>query len=852
MATNDTAAQPSPRLLATARIAFAAFLHDLGKFAERSRVFAGDPRLDSQKQLVCPHKVAASGGTYDWTHVHAAYTGLALDHLEAKGLLPPMVGDDVAPFGAWGRPGETDDSLNNAAAMHHKPGTMLQWVVATADRVASGFERADFEAYNKATERGNHYTARLLTQFAQLQSETVGAGDRFAYPLRPLSVAGLCPQLRANAEPPDNQAAQLEYRRLWDQFVGALGKIAPGVRADWPRWLDAFDSAWLCYTNAIPSATAGNTRPDVSLYDHSKAAAALAAAIWRFHNDNDHDMEAVRRDLHTTNGAHGWAEHKILLIQGDFFGIQGYVFGDGAQTQKFAAKLLRGRSFSVALLTELAALAVLEALDLPATSQIVNAAGKFLIVAPNTDDARSRLEGVRFRLAQWFAEHTLGQQGVGLATVAARLDEFRPKAFATLLGRLAEALELQKLQRHSLCSGDPTLEAALAGYHDRCAATGVCAVDGRMPGEATAHDPDGNDHRVSRLAKAQIEIGRQLLQRPTVEIRRAGRDGAFDWLGYKVRLTGAESVDVYGALRVWDLSGPEAADQPLFHGWARRFVNTYVCKGDDDGPLAFDKLAGQSAGLQALGVLKGDVDNLGALFQQGLAAPTFAKWAGLSRQMHAFFAVVLPQLCSSDPRFESIYTVFAGGDDFFLLGPWDRVLELAGEMRNRFSAHVAHNGAITFCAGFVLVQPATPVRHMAERAETALALAKARVEGNERKDALCAFGRTVSWARFGELWRAHKEIDAFVAEHAPSSGYLYSLLRLSEQSDATSRADKANCAAAPADWLWRARFAYRTQRVFRARPAVAAEANQVFGGALTRFKGDYRVALCTYLYKKRS
>lgn len=50
-------------------------------------------------------------------------------------------------------------------------------------------------------------------------------------------------------------------------------------------------------------------------------------------------------------------------------------------------------------------------------------------------------------------------------------------------------------------------------------------------------------------------------------------------------------------------------------------------------------------GQSALMTLKGDVDNLGLVFQKGLAEPTFAKMAALSRQMNAFFAVWLRPLC---------------------------------------------------------------------------------------------------------------------------------------------------------------------------------------------------------------
>ena len=55
--------------------------------------------------------------------------------------------------------------------------------------------------------------------------------------------------------------------------------------------------------------------------------------------------------------------------------------------------------------------------------------------------------------------------------------------------------------------------------------------------------------------------------------------------------------------------------------------------------------------------LKGDVDDLGAIFQRGLQAPSLSRMAALSRQMNAFFSVHLPYLCRTE--FRDTYTVFA-------------------------------------------------------------------------------------------------------------------------------------------------------------------------------------------------
>lgn len=66
----------------SSRIALAAFLHDLGKFAERARIHIDPQTLEDNKQLYCPHPKAFTDARGHFTHVHAAYTGLAMDLIE--------------------------------------------------------------------------------------------------------------------------------------------------------------------------------------------------------------------------------------------------------------------------------------------------------------------------------------------------------------------------------------------------------------------------------------------------------------------------------------------------------------------------------------------------------------------------------------------------------------------------------------------------------------------------------------------------------------------------------------------------------------------------------------------------
>ena len=329
------------------RVALAAYLHDLGKFAERAGIFGQDPRLDAHLQLYCPwHEIGA------WfSHRHAAYTALAFDVIERH--LPDLLGisdGDASPFvGRTRAEDDSDvepaDSLINAAAAHHKPETFLQWIIATADRVASGFEREEFDRYNDSKDEMreglNHLTARLLTLFEQVRIDKSARSDaalRWRYRLKALAPSTIFPIEAQQYESRDREHAKNEYAVLWQSFVSELDNIPRSHRSNWPLWLDHFDGLWLTYAHAIPSATAFNVKPEVALYDHARTTAALAVALWRWHNAQGQTDEAAARALRDRSD---YAQEKFLLIQGDFFGIQNFVFATGSETRKQAAKLLR-------------------------------------------------------------------------------------------------------------------------------------------------------------------------------------------------------------------------------------------------------------------------------------------------------------------------------------------------------------------------------------------------------------------------------------------------------------------------------------------------------------------------------
>lgn len=872
-----------PILEASCRVALAAYLHDLGKFAERSGFEALRSDLDAHINQYCPFRTTDPGGKNGFhTHKHAAYTGLAFDVVEKAA--PDLIRGDMTPFASRSAGKEITDSLINAAAAHHRPDTFLQWIIATADRVASGFEREEFEAYNKAEDKNketgrNHYQARQLTLFEQIghAGKESAALYRYRYPLKALSPTSIFPVKRDGYEPKEDAPARAEYAALWQEFLNALEAIPASHRTNWSLWLDHFDTAWQTFTHAIPSATACGIKPDVSLYDHSKSAAALATALWRWHQSQGQTESAAATALRERSD---WGADKFLLIQGDFFGIQDFIFADGSQTNKAAAKLLRGRSFQVSLFTELAALRVLGALALPPTSQITNAAGKFLIVAPNTEDARRELARVKSEINQWFLQHSFGLAGLGLVGKPASCNDFLKGNFRALMEGLFADLEKAKLQRFDLTAAQPV--AFAADYSG-----GICQYNGRLPADGAQVQGKAS----AALSRDQIALGASLTKEDRILVTRdAGLLGTHQVrklevpiFGFGIAFTQSEEVSgKFGRLaqegnllRCWDFSLPESLSIPLWNGYARRYINAYVprftqadlqtsgkYKGVETEIDADDVRFGagktlnhiacenrscpkdpdQWQGQIALMTLKGDVDNLGTIFQQGLQEPTFARMAALSRQMNAFFALWLPALCKTE--FPNTYTVFAGGDDFFLIGPWRSTQKLAARMADAFKIYVAENPRITFSAGMVMTKPGLPMHTLATQAEEALSAAK----GTD-KNAVLLFGERVRWPEWGKVSNAQEQLERVRDAYNLSTGYVYGLLQLIELAS-----DKQN----PEHAMWRSRFAYRTRRYVvdklpaETRAAAQSDLAMALGeGGIAQLGTRFRIPLFNHFYTQR-
>lgn len=861
------------------KIALAGLLHDLGKFAQGSLKITPQYRQDNE-DIYQPK--------YDGrpSHVHSLYTAAFLE--QAGDMLPPEMSARK-----WGE-GEIEDTLLNLAACHHNPRTTMQWIVATADRISSGLDRATFEK-GEALAFKDYKRTRLLPVLESLGPGRISRfkkADDFAfhYPMAPLSAQTVFP---CDASKIDPEKAEQEYQAQFDLFWEQVANVRH-QRENILLWAEHFDSLLMTYTSVIPAARVGDVIHDVSLYDHSRTTAALGAALYRYH--------AATGTLDEKNVKRGDME-KLLLVSGDFYGIQDFIFSAGGEMRKFRAKLLRGRSFTVSLFSELAADLVCRKLGLPFLSVVMNAAGKFHLIAPNLPETLAAVKEAETIINDWLFAATYGQSNFGISATAARPDDFHSGLFADFWESHQKNVEARKSCKVDLNRHGGVVEGYLDSFfnNEEKVRRPLCPLCGKRPSSIAAENdlvfkPDKSSS--CDLCRDHVFLGKNLVKNTMVAVCSVDRtplmgdnrllSPIFDryQIGFASDFLDKPAAD--GTLiKLWQVKITEDGSLPA--GVTARLINGHVpCYHDEDNrdgcllesarseekimdfieqiregvPKSFSHIAVKARhqdeddkcrGIEALGVLKADVDNLGMLLSCGLPRERFtlSRLATVSRQLNNFFVLYLPHLLATEEKFKETYTVFAGGDDLFLIGPWNRMAALASHLNQRFAEYVCKNEEITFSAGITVHKPHTPVDKLAEAAEDALAEAK-----RAGRNRLTMFDETVTWSDFNALLQARANMESWLQQDFISDAMFYRFnhfAAMAEMEGLVIKGEKVDLD--DMDSLkWRALFKYSLARnINRKREGweKSLAEMEIMAVWLDRYRGAVRIPLWHVLYEKR-
>jgi CRISPR-associated protein Csm1 len=860
------------------KIALAGLLHDIGKFAQEG-MFVSPEFINNHRQLYQPYY------NEQFTHLHVIYTAAFIDHVEK--LLPEELNK-----ANWGM----DDPFINLASGHHKPQTSLQWIIAMADRLSSGWDRANFEEYNQSIAWKDYRQTRLLPLFEVLlrDDEKKAFKREYRYPLMELNPKNIFPYFESDKGLISDEQGKVEYKALFDDFVYSLEKLLH-KDANIALWFEHLESLLLIYTSMIPAARAGKIVPDVSLYDHSKAVAAIASALYLYHRDTDSMNVAAICDS---------TKQKFYLIGGDFYGIQDFIFSDSGEAGKHRSKILRGRSFAVSLLCELAADMICRETGLPLSSVLLNVAGKFTIIAPNTNTVKEAVAKAQARINDWLIRKTLGVNAFGVSMIEVAPRDFESGQFHYLYDRLSEKMGANKYKKFNTDTYAGVVEGFLDTF-DNGLNPPLCPYCGKRPSSRSAEalKKDKDDKSMCSICRDHIFLGENIVKKTRIAVTTADADIKGNdikliepFFGeYQVAFIEGELNKLAREgklLKYWDISIDAAGK--VAKDVTARFINGYVpiygetdlyddrilegrkgenkkeemIEGIKEGrPKTFSHLACKAmnpgldgnrsfTGIQALGVLKADVDHLGMLMSCGISEKQFtiSRLATMSRQLNFFFVVYLPYLLKTNPSFRDVYTVFAGGDDLFLIGPWNRILDLSEFLKVRFAEYVCGNADIHFSAGISIQKANIPLSKMAADAEAALAASK-----DSGRNRLTVFGETVTWDDFSRLHEITKIIEIWRDEKLINNAMLFRLnrfIRMAAEEKAVL-GEKEIHLEDMGSLKWRAMFSYNTERNIgknikdEAKRTAAKKEFEKVAGWLSDYGSNLKIAIWDIIYNNR-
>jgi len=436
------------------------------------------------------------------------------------------------------------------------------------------------------------------------------------------------------------------------------------------------------------------------------------------------------------------------LVCGDISGIQKYIYR--ISSGKGVAKGLKARSFELAILSDAVAKWLLRKFKLTNANLIYSSGGKFYLLAPASAKTEIDAEGedsINLTLAQKFWDSYGGELFLGLGAVSLTGQDFMAEKFGGKWEAITKECGKPKQTKfHLLLAKKYTeiFDPQGVGAEEK-----ICSVCGREESEKYklekqhAGTPDERDvcpvcknmeELGSRLAKVKL-IAEVVTDNPAVIKGVASITPLNLGLTYYV-LNESDDCELFGdAITYWNLNIHNYAGENFkmrdlknakVNCGFRFYGGNEIPQKDSDEPMDYNDLAEASQGIKRLGILRMDVDSLGEIFSQGLATRnTAARVLTLSWHLNYYLCGRLNTLREQIANSETLI-VYSGGDDLFIVGAWNKVLDLALKIRRDFVEYTQgdferhkKNSRFTISGGLMLAPKKFPLHKAAIISEQA-------------------------------------------------------------------------------------------------------------------------------------
>ena len=544
---------------------------------------------------------------------------------------------------------------------------------------------------------------------------------------------------RKNTVPcPGYKVKLTDYEKVREQFCHEMDLLLQNSPETFDSFLIVLDTLMKKYLWSIPAT--GNRDEDISLYDYIRTTTAIIAAL----------LKTDRKDI------------PYVMVAGHFSGIQNYIFSVSKAGTAGVAKRLRSRSFYVNAIVSALAHCIIHKFCLPMTNILMLTGGKFYILLPGTKDAGQILEETEKSVTEFLYKKFRGNLSFEL--VWEEISDEGICDYSGTITRLSAEIDRKKNQllKTVLVKDNEWNPEKFIVYHDlyhksMCKACKSALVD--------------NGQEMCSNCLTDTEIGGKL---PKIKQFSFSRNkGEYELIdGYYLNLNvDDDGKDPHLIMKLNDTDIDGMYDKPVTIYHAVNNVPVKKHGNHEKGTVevkSFDEIADASRGSKKIGILKADVDTLGFLFSEGLQREnvrtgTVSRVNTLSRMLEYFFNGCLHQIIKE--KYRNVYCVFAGGDDLFLIGPWNEMPDLAITINREFHRYTGVNKCVTLSAAICVGKGNGHISTLAECCEKKLEQVKKEANRIIYPDKVGRNGvyfqeQVMTWEDFKEQIEKGKEFAA--------------------------------------------------------------------------------------------
>ncbi|WP_302177252.1 type III-A CRISPR-associated protein Cas10/Csm1 [Megamonas funiformis] len=666
---------------------------------------------------------------------------------------------------------EETERLLNCVRYHHKDYLQkakldkndLAYIVYEADNIASGMDRRE----NEGEEKGFDPKLNLDSIFSVFYSDKkIQVANKYPLIYKDINKAFNYPQKDISLATNSNYEALLN--KIKSHFITKdINQISIN------QLLQIIEEGF----SYVPSSTNRAEVCDISLYVHSKITSAVASCMKLYFDEQQ--IQDYKKYCFNSGSKIFRNEKIYLLISGDISGIQDFIY---TIPSKGALKTLRGRSLYIDLLLEEFIDEYLEQIGLSRANVLYSGGGHFYILAPNIEDTKKAIDKLQAKMNRWLMEN-IGINlylAIGIAECSAN-NLMKSEAQGNLFAIVNKKLKDDKTIRYS--KDEDFLEYIFNVEKEEDTAKKECNICHNLVDKLWKYNSD--EEIACEFCLNLYKLGQDILTQDLVFVISEEKiDGGIKIFGkdkdlymYAVNI---EDIDMFKGkiLRIYSKNNLLENDLAI-----RLYLADYSAKNENDEVMTFDDLAKSSCkidkGIKRLGVLRLDIDDLGIAFSSGFVSDkdkiednlryaTLSRYADLSKDISMFFKVAINKICAGDligcvdfeekafnifgiakaPK-RKVNIIYAGGDDLFLVGAWDEVLEVAIDINRAFKQFT--NGKLTLSAGMAMFSPTYPISKMAEIAGLLVQMSKNRKD----KNSIALFGMETNLKANGQLECKH-------------------------------------------------------------------------------------------------